>query len=59
IPSYTLKTHHWSPIIHEVAYLETERDIRDAIYRIPKDMQIMPAIEALMLFDRIQYKPES
>ena len=56
IPSCTLKTHHWSPIVEECAFLTTEQDIRDAVYQVPKDMHIVPAIEALMLFGRIKYK---
>ncbi|MBQ9243100.1 MAG: hypothetical protein IJ165_07710 [Proteobacteria bacterium] len=56
IHTCTLKTHHWSPIVEEAAFLETEQDVRDGVYQVPKDMQILPAIEALLLFGRIKYK---
>ena len=53
IPSCTIRAHHWSPLYNEVEFAETEKDIRDAVYRAPKDIHLMPPVEALMLFGKI------
>ncbi len=54
IPSCTLNAHHWSPLYDEVAFVETQRDVRDAVYHAPKDIHVLPAVEALILFGRLK-----
>lgn len=39
------RTHHWSPLREEVAFLETERDRKRAVFDVPKDRHIFPWLE--------------
>ena len=59
MPSCTLNAHHWMPPYDEVAFCETPLDVQNAVYRAPKDIALFPAIEALILFGRIQRKTSS
>ncbi|MCA9670826.1 MAG: hypothetical protein KC503_34755 [Myxococcales bacterium] len=53
IPSLPQATHHWAPLTREIRIVETERDVREAIYDSPKDQLIFPWIEANARFGRI------
>ncbi len=52
-------THHWSPLLHETAFITTERDIERAIYDFPKDRHIMPWIEVNARFGIIERVDDS
>ncbi len=58
IPTCTLKSHHWYPVYEEITYIETERDVKDAVYHAPMDIHIMPPIEALILFGKVKVKEQ-
>ncbi len=56
VPTCTLKIHHWAPIYQEVAFVETPQDAENAVFRFPKDIHVMPAVEALILFGIVPLK---
>ncbi|HEY3445527.1 MAG TPA: hypothetical protein VGK67_04140 [Myxococcales bacterium] len=45
--------HHWSPLLHETAFVTTERDRARAIYDYPKDRHLFPWIEVNARFGTI------
>jgi len=51
--SMTQSTHHWSPLLHEVAFVETDRDRERAVYHGPKDRHVFPWVEVNARFGRI------
>ncbi|MBF0224902.1 MAG: hypothetical protein HQK76_05550 [Desulfobacterales bacterium] len=54
IGSYAQSTHHWSPLLKEVEFITTQRDIELAIYDFPKDRHIFPWIEVNARFGNIE-----
>lgn len=47
------RTHHWSPLVKETEFVTTERDLRLAIYDVPKDRHVEPWVEVNARFGRI------
>ena len=49
-------THHWSPLTHEIEFVETERDRELAVYDSPKDRHVFPWIDVNARFGIIKAK---
>ncbi|MGC4116318.1 MAG: hypothetical protein QM765_17435 [Myxococcales bacterium] len=45
--------HHWSPLLHETAFVTTERDRARGIYDFPKDRHVFPWVEINARFGTI------
>lgn len=45
-----LNIHHWSPLVKEVQFLESPKDIQECDYKGPKSIFITPWIDSLILF---------
>lgn len=45
-----LNIHHWSPLVEEVRFIESKKDVQTCIYKCPKSLFITPWIDSLILF---------
>ena len=54
IPSQILNYHHWAMLNQEIEFLETDQDIERFAYRGPRSFYVLPWIETLILFGRVQ-----
>ncbi len=52
-------SHHWSPLVHEVGLITTERDRERAVYDGPKDRHVFPWIEVNARFGLIRPRRDS
>jgi len=46
--------HHWSPLLHDTAFITTPRDVARAIYAFPKDRHLFPWVEVNARFGLIE-----
>ncbi|MFA5624663.1 MAG: hypothetical protein WC966_06380 [Bradymonadales bacterium] len=53
IPTRTLEAHHWSTLLRDVEFIETQYDRERLVYRGPKDLFLFPWIEGLILFGKL------
>lgn len=52
------RTHHWSPLDEEVAFVKTKRDIQRAAFECAKDRHVFPWVDVNARFGFIQYAHE-
>jgi len=52
------RTHHWSPLDEEVAFVKTKRDIERAAFECAKDRHVFPWVDVNARFGFIQYAPK-
>ena len=45
-----LNIHHWSPLVEEIKFIESKKDVQSCAYKGPKSLFVTPWIDALILF---------
>ena len=49
------RTHHWSPLSHEVEFVRTQKDIEMASFDCAKDRHVFPWVEVNKRFGFIKF----